>query len=670
LDVPLTFRERTLDARPDRLDFRDLNYRPALRSLPHRYPDDAIVRQLMPAYAKAGLILDQGQEGACTGFGLACVANYLLWLRHVESGTKAPFQRVSARMLFEMARRYDEWPGTTYEWSSCRGAMKGWHKHGVCGVDLWPYVFDSKGRAVFVRPRRGWDEDAASRPLGVYYRVNRRSIVDLQAAIVEIGAVYVSADAHDGWDALDRRAPTPAPRSHADAPLVGRLRDRRSLGGHAFALVGYDERGFIVQNSWGASWGAGGFACLPYGDWVEHGTDAWTCALGVPTVRDGRRRSPRWPVPSSRTVAIRARAARAKGNPQEDPWPIDHDFEFPAYRPLPTEEAYARTLVSGNEGELIVDDVTHHPVDGRESYAEEIVVDGPRKWFMAQAPGTAKLMIYAHGGLNSEEESVSRIRVLAPYFIANGIYPLFLTWRTGAGETVADSVKDWLPKIPGFRQERSGGVLDWIREEVSEEADRAVELAARTFGRGIWSEMRENAANSVRPGHGIDLLARNLIELRSQLAGKNRTLEVHLVGHSAGAILLGHLLQRLTQSDLLPARVEMQTVTLFAAACSARFAVQHYAAAGAAGLIRADRLWSYYLSDENERRDGLPTPDLPAYGKSLLYLVSRALDDVRKMPLLGFERAALPAFGRVEMWRGDRRFWFVCCRPFRLAVPE
>jgi hypothetical protein len=52
-------------------------------------------------------ILNQGQEGACTGLGLATVANYLLRRRKIVSDPKP----VSARMLYEMARRYDEWPG-------------------------------------------------------------------------------------------------------------------------------------------------------------------------------------------------------------------------------------------------------------------------------------------------------------------------------------------------------------------------------------------------------------------------------------------------------------------------------------------------------------------------------------------------------------------------------
>ena len=33
----------------------------------------------------------------------------------------------------------------------------------------------------------------------------------------------------------------------------------KDLGGHSFAIIGYNERGLVVQNSWGAGWGAAGF---------------------------------------------------------------------------------------------------------------------------------------------------------------------------------------------------------------------------------------------------------------------------------------------------------------------------------------------------------------------------------------------------------------------------
>src|SRR4051812_40282084 len=82
---------RVFDARPDRLDLRDLPYRPPLRSLPHRFPADADIARFLPGYAAAGLVLDQGKQGACTGFGLACVANYLLWVRAVSDASTTGF---------------------------------------------------------------------------------------------------------------------------------------------------------------------------------------------------------------------------------------------------------------------------------------------------------------------------------------------------------------------------------------------------------------------------------------------------------------------------------------------------------------------------------------------------------------------------------------------------
>ncbi len=37
-----------------------------------------------------------------------------------------------------------------------------------------------------------------------------------------------------------------------------------TLGGHAVLIVGYDQSGLYIQNSWGTSWGSKGFAILPW----------------------------------------------------------------------------------------------------------------------------------------------------------------------------------------------------------------------------------------------------------------------------------------------------------------------------------------------------------------------------------------------------------------------
>jgi hypothetical protein len=655
-DTP-SFFDRTFDARPDRLDVRDLPYRPPLRSLPPAYPDDSAVRDFLSGYVAQGLVLDQGTEGACTGFGLAGVVNYLLWVRYVATTAKlkgaARFERVSPRMLYELAKRYDEWPGEDYEGSSCRGALKGWHKHGVCSEALWPYPLDKEGKPVFERPRDGWDTDAVSRVLGVYYRVDKESVVDLQAAIADIGAVYVSASVHDGWDTLVHERAVPPPESHAGLAVIPAPKDPKNLGGHAFALVGYNERGFVVQNSWGAVWGAGGFGILPYDDWVEHATDAWVGALGVPLqLPQGKtgmraRVAPRFRVESGHSLNSIERAARDPHNPPDDPWPLDHSFEFKAYEPWATTEARFHTLVSGNDGVLVQGDITRAPSDAA-GYAREIVRDRPLAWAKKQGGGVLKLALYAHGGLNDEMESMRRIRVLAPYFEANGVYPLFLTWRTGIGETLGDLAQDWARKVLGPDAARVAGLLEMLGEA----KDRAVEALAHVFGRGVWSQMRDNAMLSMTTGHALDLAATELAELSAALEADGKRLELHLVGHSAGAILLGHLLERMGLGDLASPKV--RTCTLFAPACSTRFATERYLRAEDLGLLDLKRLTLYCLTDENEKRDGLPSPALPAYGKSLLYLVSRALHDRRKMPLLGMERALLPKYANdSEQWAQD-----------------
>jgi hypothetical protein len=256
-------------------------------------------------------------------------------------------------------------------------------------------------------------------------------------------------------------------------------------------------------------------------------------------------------------------------------------------------------------------------------------------------------MIYAHGGLNREEDAIDRVRMLAPYFEANGIYPLFIAWRTGPAETLGAMLEDKFRSFFGADDEeqmRAAGFLD----DMADARDRRVEELSNRVLKGVWSEMRENAARGASSGRGLDLLAKKLGALRDQF--KAGALEIHLVGHSAGSILLGHLLRCLAQ----PASgkpVKLATCSLYAAACSTQFALDHYLRA-AKDILPGQNLHLHYLTDRNEKDDYVAGgKGLHLYGKSLLYLVSRALDDERKMPLLGFERAVSKG------WENDKEQW-------------
>lgn len=627
---------RTLDARPDRLDLRDRTYLPPVKSLPRRYPSDTNLREFLPNYIKQQLVLDQGKEGACTGFGLAATINYMLWWRHITTGGLYDFTSVSPHMLYDLARFYDEWPGEDYDGSSCRGAMKGWHKHGVCEHSLWTRsVKAAMGKKPFV-PKPNWPIDAAQRPVGVYYRVDRQSVTDMQAAINEMGALYVSADVHAGWDAVGvagKHLKSVKLKSHDDLPVIPWTPSTTPAGGHAFAFVGYNEWGFVVQNSWGEGWGNNGFAVMTYADWVANGSDAWVCSLGVPQVRT-----------ASGSVASVSRV-RQMGTSLVAPAKALASAASSAAEPWSPDTAYAHTLVAGNNGLVRLNEPD---VGSAARQVEKVIVDGPQAWALANNLGKAgkplKLMLYAHGGLNAEESSVKRIRKLGPYFLANGIYPLFYTWRTGFLETLGSTLGD------AFAPSEAPAT-----GKLAEAKDSLLEAICHGM-RFIWGEMKENAARGADAGHAIDLVADSLHALASKLA-----IEVHLVGHSAGSFVHGHLLDALAKRQQ-----PVHSLTLYAPACSLDFATAHFVSAVKDGRLAKNALWLHVLSDKREREDSVGP-----YGKSLLYLVSRGFESTRKTPLAGLAHCLDPKADNPDddLWTPGEYSQVLAWREFVAKLP-
>ena len=651
------------DARPDRIDYRDREYLPRLVSLPKRYPSIDFIQRFFPDYAGNQLVLDQGQEGACTGFGLAALVNYLLWKDQLEGkspveipgshGTlvrpealwdtaKAEAQdieSVSPHMFYQMARIYDEWPGEDYEGSSCRGAMKGWYRHGVCLLKTWSQKPRSGKRRI---PLSGWELEAAQRPLGAYYRINKDSLNDMQAAIAEVGAIYVSSKVHEGW----KLAAPAGKQLEYDGeiqtlPIIS-ITNLAEIGGHAYALVGYTCDGFIVQNSWGPDWGFQGFAVVRYRDWLLNGADAWVAVLGAPlsvpqgfAVSRARSGSSLGDVASGKAgwswSSETTGAASSSSGGQADPWT--------------EEKAYLHSLVLGNEGRplnRLVD------VPDAESALREVVLEIPKLKLPEVAKAlpkgqSPKLVVYAHGGLNNEDASIARIRRLAPYFEANGIYPIFLTWKTGFWESISNILDDAVRQFVFGGPAGVGGMFDGVKQRLSEAKDRTLEVACENIlVKPVWSQMKQNAAAGADSGGGLLQFANLLVKLRNSL----QYLEVHFVGHSAGSIILGQLLTLLGKRNF-----PVDSVELYAPACTVEFANRHYSVAMTNGTLSKQSFHCQVMSDQREQDDSIGP-----YGKSLLYLVSRALEEVHKMPLLGME-AAWPDFkGPDDVWNRDSRF--------------
>lgn len=581
---------RRLDAKPDPLDLRDRAYQPRVSPLPAEYPPAPVLARHLEHYVKrARLVLDQGREGSCTGFGLACVVNFQRW---AMSGAPArSFESVSPRMLYEMARRYDEYEGEDYDGSSCRGAIRGFHQNGVCRETHWPYDPERP-----TQPVSDWNEHAREITLGVYYRIDPKVIADVQAAIVEAGAVFASARTHDGWHGVPARRVGPQFRL-ARLPTL-EWPSAADGGAHAFALVGFDREGFILQNSWGAGWGAGGFVRMRYADWLSNAMDAWVLALGVPGVL-------------SREVNLRVRGGTSLG----------------ATSGAGAFDARRYTVEMGNDGRVD----SFYGDDERRRTLGSQAGNLPAEWFRRNTPAGQpwRLVIYAHGGLTRVEDALRKTATMAPCFLGNGLYPLFLGWKTGGIETHRNILEDGWNRLARDGEARAGGGL---ADKLREARDAAVEGIARGPVRALWSEMKENAQRAAQERHGLDLLAGALDDLVKLCPTR---LELHLVGHSAGSILLGHFLKRIGgRPDVQPASIH-----LYAPACTVAFANEHYD-------HWFDRLHLHLLSDRAELADTVTA----AYGKSLLFLVANALEPDRRTPLLGMARSFDPHLN--GQWNG------------------
>lgn len=393
------------------------------------------------------VVLDQGVEGACTGFGLAAVINYLNQKRNSRV-------RVSPRMLYEMARKYDEWPGEEYSGSSCRGAIKGFASMGVCRASYWPYTTGKPGTLTVKAAK-----DARANTIGAYYRLQPR-ISDFHAALNEAGAIFCSANVHKGWGNRAIRN--------------GVIPHRTGVtGGHAFALVGYTSKGFWVQNSWGKSWGQGGLALWSYEDWYENLVDAWVLSLALPTPQI-------WHL---HAVA----GARTRGGVTEGAG------------------ATPRGKIAGHF--VHMDDGGFHDAGRYWSNRQDVQTTAIN---LADSTKYDHLLLYAHGGLNSPEASAKRIAAMRDVFKENRVYPFHFMYDTG----ILEELKDIIFSRGEEAETRVGGFTDWWDRMLERLARRPGRALWREMKFGAQSgfehdragvQTLETLATALRKGAGLKL---------------------------------------------------------------------------------------------------------------------------------------------------------------------
>lgn len=190
---------------------------------------------------------DQGELGSCTAWmggylheqlrrslGLAPIDPSELflywWTRYLEGGTAQT--------------RVDS--GATI-----RDTVKALARYGLASEASWPYVIP-KYRT---KPPARATAEAARRQALTYQRATR--LDDIKGSIVDGFPIGM------GWVVYDSALTNDVAKTgHVPMPMMS----DSVMGGHASAIVGYDDRTrlFEFRNSWGRGWGRNGHGTFPY----------------------------------------------------------------------------------------------------------------------------------------------------------------------------------------------------------------------------------------------------------------------------------------------------------------------------------------------------------------------------------------------------------------------
>ena len=377
--------------------------------------------------------------------------------------------------------------------------------------------------------------------------------------------------------------------------------------------MGYDRAGFLVRNSWGDSWGDGGYATLTYEDWLENAMDCWVAQLGV--VTDEHRRVAAQATPSARSGGGGLSPDRVLQNHQLAPYVIDmeHDGRLSRSGTFRTSEADVRAL------------------------AHEYLEAARDEWRIA-AGKPVDVAIYAHGGLTAEGEAAATFARWMPALYAAHRFPVFLMWESDLLSTIANRFADAVARPP------AGGPL----ESLSRWWNERLEGMLAPAGTALWDEIKENAAaitGSKSSGGRLFFDA-----LRTSPVAARHPLRLHLVGHSAGAIAHAFLVDRMAAQEW-----EFESATFLAPAITVARFMERMAPWMESGRVKRYR--QYHLTDEAELADPTTRP-LLGYGRSLLYLVSRSFEGHGEAPILGMQRhfpAALARKRGVKVYEAPSR---------------
>lgn len=212
--------------------------------------DEAVdLRPILPE------VRDQGARGTCLAFAVTAAHE------KSRSGADSAPEDLSEEGLYWGCKTTDgDWDsGTTF-----RSAEAALQRFGQPLGDAWPY---DPYRADGPYDRPAADTEPWHR--AALRRCEAEGTV-IRGHLLAETPVAVGLELFDGF--LD-----PGPGGHIADPA----HNEGWLGRHAVVLVGYDADHLLLRNSWGLSWGDGGYGWITNSYLAAHCDEAWVIPRGT-----------------------------------------------------------------------------------------------------------------------------------------------------------------------------------------------------------------------------------------------------------------------------------------------------------------------------------------------------------------------------------------------------
>jgi C1A family cysteine protease len=266
--MPTPRLNKGLGAKTDPYDSRDFILEERFRSLMGGPRHIGGIPRTVDLRDLCSPVRDQGQLGACTGFGLATGLREFL---EMKAGTPSPEEELSPMFLYYQERKIE---GTITQDSGAniRDGLRVLRGMGVCPESDYPYDPPEFSHA----PSRQAVNDAKKFTIRSYFRLT--TLTGLKMALAGQHGCVLGMQVYESFESDEVASTGKVPMPQAGEKL---------LGGHCVFCVGYqDDVGWdgggylIVKNSWGLDWGDKGYFYLPNG-YVRPKlmSDMWTAIL-------------------------------------------------------------------------------------------------------------------------------------------------------------------------------------------------------------------------------------------------------------------------------------------------------------------------------------------------------------------------------------------------------